>query len=550
MCRTASLSSCQTVTLESFQVSHKSFQVSHGSGLQNSSRATFADESRLAFFGLPIHQRECWRPPPPPNSTAQMEMSQLSLFVDEPTDEETKQALESLKLDDQQMDEEQMDEDKDTDRTEEDTEEDTEEEEATSRPPRPFHMAHPHVSPHIITRCLFLREASLAQTHCLSPHARCIFSRLKIRFEMIVSGISVDWVCTSRKTARRGVSSSSSPGELSHLPIFSTCSDRFPLMSRSHFFPCDHTRICDFSSLAHHAPPRSPSTGGAGGGGTLSGGTKFDSGGGTPLLDDAREDDLDGNLEINLVVLAGETVAGVLTPAAARARLESFREHSAAGCVEYRLFARSLARSETFPKLVDASELSPEAAAAAAAAAAIGWLFGGSGDASGLMTRPGWLGGAVPLQRGDVDAIAMEAMADSLEKRGERAAEGLAAQPWLERFMELARRSEAGWSPFQVLVLLHCMEKRSAHSAAIYVVARALARINLQRLEGARAMPTPSMLELDRRIGRAEAALAQGEIGSAFAATVRNFALLSLAAGILAWLLVSVLVDGLGELFN
>lgn len=249
MCRTASLSSCQTVTLESFQVSHKSFQVSHGSGLQNSSRATFADESRLAFFGLPIHQRECWRPPPPPNSTAQMEMSQLSLFVDEPTDEETKQALESLKLDDQQMDE-----DKDTDRTEEDTEEDTEEEEATSHPPRPFsHGTSPclptyHHQMSISQRGKSRTNPLFVATCPLHPFppqnpirndCEWDFCRLDLHKQEDGSAGGVFELFTRRALTL---------AHFLHMQrLFSALMSRFP------FFPCDHTRICVTS-------PASPTT--------------------------------------------------------------------------------------------------------------------------------------------------------------------------------------------------------------------------------------------------------------------------------------------------
>mmetsp|Transcript_6291 Transcript_6291/g.20135 ORF Transcript_6291/g.20135 Transcript_6291/m.20135 type:complete len:108 (-) Transcript_6291:87-410(-) len=83
-----------------------------------------------------------------------------------------------------------------------------------------------------------------------------------------------------------------------------------------------------------------------------------------------------------------------------------------------------------------------------------------------------------------------------------------------------------------VLLLLQCVESQSVEAASVYIASRALGRLNLARQAEERALGVPAAIELDRRVARSEAQLAQSEITSAMSLLTLLFGagtLLSLA---------------------
>mmetsp|Transcript_49013 Transcript_49013/g.158811 ORF Transcript_49013/g.158811 Transcript_49013/m.158811 type:complete len:173 (-) Transcript_49013:86-604(-) len=133
---------------------------------------------------------------------------------------------------------------------------------------------------------------------------------------------------------------------------------------------------------------------------------------------------------------------------------------------------------------------------------------------------------AIDLAQSELDA-ALGEIAEA-EQRSEPVALG----PWLKRYFALARRSECGFSPFMVLLLLQCVESQSVEAASVYIASRALGRLNLARQAEERALGVPAAIELDRRVARSEAQLAQSEITSAMSLLTLLFGagtLLSLA---------------------
>ncbi|EOD32798.1 hypothetical protein EMIHUDRAFT_455963, partial [Emiliania huxleyi CCMP1516] len=165
------------------------------------------------------------------------------------------------------------------------------------------------------------------------------------------------------------------------------------------------------------------------------------------------------------LVVALDGSALMLDPAAAAARLTSLDEHARLGRADIGVLG------------------------AATAAAFTGSVMGGwrDGDAGMLERRE-----AIDLAESELDS-ALGEIAEA-EQRSEPVALG----PWLKRYFALARRSECGFSPFMVLLLLQCVESQSVEAASVYIASRALGRLNLARQAEERALGVPAAIELDR----------------------------------------------------
>ena len=245
----------------------------------------------------------------------------------------------------------------------------------------------------------------------------------------------------------------------------------------------------------------------------------------------------EGQQDDTEVVVPGE---GVVLLNRTRARLELLERHDAAGVVEYRLFGAALSASQSF------------SAAAAAGLPAAGEEDAAVAQAVGRYIRflPNF--DAEELRQDlDGEAVTEEEKLNAEELMA--AAKGEKRPPfWLEEHGNLARR----WQQFDTeedleaaldisfpvpvfpaLVFLMCVRLGSFEPVATYVVARTVARLNLQALEPAKALAPAK--ELDRQIAVQEQQLiddfAQSAVvwlsAGSFAIVVLSFIGLFLAWG-------------------
>ena len=261
---------------------------------------------------------------------------------------------------------------------------------------------------------------------------------------------------------------------------------------------------------------------------------------------------------------------GIVAVAPLRARLKRLEAHAAAGCVEYQLFGESLATSDAFAAAAGA-DLPPEEAATALPTAFGRWLFR-------------------TMDQEEIDEMVMQLEEEEKESEVQRAQFGaqlgaqfgailrrhaLTAHPpappqeeeaayralrggiegrelppfWLERMGELLRRVDGyngdmddEFNPVPMLLLLLCARQGSFEATAVYMVARALAVMNIRKLAEAQGLVAPP--DAEKQVALREGELVEDVATAAIGLLVGSY-LLGLVLGLVLLWQAGALVLGL-----
>jgi len=239
----------------------------------------------------------------------------------------------------------------------------------------------------------------------------------------------------------------------------------------------------------------------------------------------SQEDEAEG-----IVLLPSQGI--ICSPAAARQRLDVLQDHLLAGCVEYRMFAAALA-SGSHPALASlrgSNYGGKRVPALTIATLILETVFGG------LSLALPW-GGHFPEETTIAEGMSKPPTICML-------------RPWLRQLRALAGSSSSGWSPFQLLVLLRCLQSRSPSGPAIYCVARMLARLNTRTLTQRHALLPPSVSELDQSVSRLEASLDQDQISATIFATIAASTATTAVGVCITWQLVASCVRAFAPQFG